>query len=78
MTKNTPSPEDVKRAIRARIEVCLALRDAIKELGSIPSGHLYANVCGSIDLQTYTWAIEQIKAAGLIEERTHLLVFVGK
>lgn len=73
-----PSPEEVKQAIRARIQICCALRDAIKDLGSIPSGHLYANVCSSIDLQTFTWAIEQMKAAGLIEERNHLLVFVGK
>ena len=73
-----PTVEEIKQAIRARIQICCALRDAIKDLGSIPSGHLYANVCGSIDLQTFTWAIEQMKAAGLIEERNHLLVFVGK
>ena len=54
----------------------LALADVtVKEAGSIPSGHLYAAICGKIDLNGYKSAIETLKRAGVIREQGHLLIW---
>jgi hypothetical protein len=56
---------------------CAAMAEAIRELGSVPSGHLYANVCGRMDQPTYERIIETLKRAGLVAEKNHLLTWVG-
>ena len=53
------------------------LGEAIQGLGEVPSGHLYARVMSKIGLETYTGAIEALKAAGLVEETFHVLKWVG-
>lgn len=63
---------------RAALSVILALTEAIRQLGSIPSGHLYAQVCSHMDLQTYTSFIERIKGSGLVTETMGgMLTWVG-
>ncbi len=61
--------------IGSALNVLMALADAVKEAGSIPSGHLYAAICGKIDLNGYKSAIETLKRAGVIREQGHLLIW---
>lgn len=62
----------------AYVEVVKSVADAIRALGSVPSGHLYANSCMQfMTLNTYTQIIETLKTARLVEEHNHLLTWVG-
>lgn len=67
----------------AAIGMAAALGDAIRSLTEssplrgVPSGELYARVMGRMDIRTYGALIGALKRAGLIEERSHLLTWVG-
>lgn len=62
---------------RAALNIVLALAEAIRELGRVPSGTLYANVMGKLDLATYEAAIRMLKNAGLVKETAHELEWTG-
>lgn len=65
--------EQVTAAIRA----AAAVGDAIRELGSVPSGHLYARLMGHMSLDTYNKLIGLLKQADLVKEENHLLTWIG-
>ncbi len=71
------SPEQAKTQVKAAIETVSAVGDAIRELGSVPSGHLYAQVSGHLDLQTYNKIIRILKNADLVKEENFLLTWIG-
>ena len=55
----------------------ITLCEAIRELGQIPSGHLYARVMEHIDMQSYDAIIKALVHAKLITNQHHLLTWVG-
>ena len=62
----------------AAIGIVAAVGTAIKELGSVPSGHLYARLMGHMSLATYQTIISNIASTGLIRvDANHLLVWTG-
>ena len=63
--------------IKAALAMVRAVADAIKALGSIPSGHLYAQVMGAMGLDEYEWVIRQLVGAGLVKQaQSGLLTWV--
>ena len=72
--KKQPVTETQKKAV---VETVLAVAEAIKSLGSVPSGHLYARLMGHMNLESYTKVIELLKNAGLVKESGHLLTWIG-
>jgi hypothetical protein len=72
--KQQPSPS---RQVKTAITIVAAIAEAIRELGSIPSGHLYAQLMGRLDLAAYTKIINTLKNAGLVAEQNDLLTWVG-
>jgi hypothetical protein len=62
----------------AAVRVVAALAEAIRDLGQVPSGHLYASVMGVMNLSQYQQAIGILIKAGLVEDRHHLLVWIGE
>lgn len=54
---------------------CVA--ELVRGLGSVPSGELYARLCGKMDLQTYTALIGALKRAKLVAESNHALSWIG-
>ena len=67
-----------KAEAKAAIQVVMAVGDAIRELGSIPSGHLYAQLMSKLDLQAYQRVIDLLKGAGVVkEEASHMLTWIG-
>lgn len=65
--------------ISTYMDVVQAIADAIRELGSAPSGHLYASVMGVIGLETYEHIIDLLVSAEFVRrDSDHLLVWVGK
>ena len=61
----------------AAVQFIAAIADAIRDLGEIPSGHLYARLMDRMDLRTYNAVIETLKRAELIEVKQHLITWVG-
>jgi hypothetical protein len=63
--------------IRVGLDVILAIGDAIRELGEVPNGHLYARVMSKLSLGEYEKVIGILKGAGLIKESANLLTWIG-
>jgi len=61
--------------IQGTIKVVAAIAETIRELGSIPSGHLYAQLVGRMTLEQYNGVIDTLKNAGLVREEAHLLIW---
>ena len=59
------------------IGTILAVRDCIRELHEVPSGHLYARLMDRMSLEVYTQIIEILKKAGVVSESGHLLTYIG-
>lgn len=57
--------------------VAVAVAEVIRGAGSIPSGHLYAQVMGRMSLASYEAIIRGLKGAGLVSERAHMLTWTG-
>ena len=70
--------ETLRAEALASVRVVGAIADAIRELGSVPSGHLYARLMGHMSLATYHTIISNIASTGLIRvDGNHLLVWSG-
>ena len=63
--------------VNSALHVVRAVADAIRELGSAPSGHLYAQLCGKLSLDDYTAIIRILVKNGLVTESNHLLTWVA-
>jgi hypothetical protein len=60
------------------LQVVQMVADAVRDVGSIPSGHLYAQVMNTLRLDQYNQIIGILKGAGLVaEDRAHMLRWVG-
>lgn len=68
-----PYTERVKKTV----QIGMALAEAIKGLGTVPSGHLYARVMGYVGLDEYQMHIDTLKKAGVVTEKFHELTWVG-
>jgi hypothetical protein len=70
---NAPSAKQ----LGAAVATVAAVAEAIRGLGQVPSGELYANVCGTLSLQQYEQIIALLKRADLVSESGHMLSWVG-
>ena len=66
-----------KGQILAAVETTKAVAEAIRELGSVSDGTLYAGVMSHLDLKQYRAIIEILVQAGLITNTNHRLVWIG-
>lgn len=62
---------------RAFVEIVASLGVAIKSLGQVPSGELYARVMGHLSLEQYNLFIGALKQQDLVSEKSHLLTWTG-
>jgi hypothetical protein len=63
---------------KAALQTVVAVGEAIKDLGSVPSGHLYARLMGHMSLETYNKVIGLLVKVGAVKEENHLLTWVRK
>jgi hypothetical protein len=61
----------------AALLASLAIAEAIRTVGSVPSGHLYAQVMSRISLDSYQAIIRMLKGAGLVRESCNELTWIG-
>lgn len=62
-----------REQVTAYLDAIKAVADAIKELGEVPSGILYAQLMNHLSLEQYDKIIGHLKSAGLVVEKNHLL-----
>lgn len=74
---NQSRGEEINKKIQGTIQIVAAVGQAIADLGSVPSGHLYAHMMGHMDLESFNNVIGMLKKAKLVEESNHLLTWVG-
>lgn len=68
-----------EQKVKALAELTNAIGDTIKDLGQIPSGHLYAMLCGKMSLSLYQNIIKVLVQAGKVKQHSsHLLEWVGE
>jgi hypothetical protein len=65
-------------AQKQAILMSVIILDTICELGSVPSGVLYAQVMGKMDVNTYNAIIGALTAAKLISRSNHVLTATPK
>jgi hypothetical protein len=69
---------ETKTRIEARLNATMAVAEAIKSLGQVPSGHLYTRVMEHMSLGVYQSIIELLKKVGMVtEDRSHMLTWKG-
>jgi hypothetical protein len=66
-----------KEQKEAAFKCVLALTESIKELGSVPSGHLYAQIMDRCSLSQYTQLIKMVIGTGLVTKDNNLLTWIG-
>lgn len=54
----------------------LAIAEAIKSLGSVPSGHLYARLMDKMELDEYNTIIAALEHVGIIRVTNHLITYI--
>jgi hypothetical protein len=64
--------------VKAAFGILQAVAEAIRELGEVPSGHLYANLMSKLTLAQFEQVLGVLKGAGLVREsNAHLLTWIG-
>lgn len=65
------------RGVSSAVAVVYAVAEAIRDLGQIPNGHLYAQLCGHMSFDQYSKVIAILKRTGAIDESHHVLRWIG-
>lgn len=68
---------DSRANASAAVSVMAALAEAIRALGSVPSGTLYAQVMGSLSLDQYRVALDILTGAGLVRVKSDEITWIG-
>ena len=64
--------------VKAAFGILQAVAESIRELGEVPSGHLYANLMSKLTLAQFEQVLGVLKGAGLVREsNAHLLTWIG-
>ena len=69
----TPIPQQISAALA----ITAAVADAIRELGTVPSGILYVRVMDRMTIEVFTRIIDTLKRADLVSESRDVLTWVG-
>lgn len=64
--------------LKAVLQMGMAIGDAIRDLGEVPSGHLYAQLMGKLSLANYEAILRGLARQGLIRvDGSHLITWTG-
>lgn len=69
--------ELLKKQVQTQLEILRAVADAIKELGSVPSGVLYAHLMSYMSLSQYERFISLLIDAKVISKSGNVLTWIG-
>lgn len=71
------SPRPTPAQIKAALGMTVAVAETIRELGSVPSGHLYARLMDKVDLAAFEAMIRSLVNAGLVKDQSDMLTWIG-
>ena len=63
--------------VRAALELILAVGDVIRDAKRLPSGELYARLCGKLTLAQYQQIIDRLVECGVVKVVAHELIWIG-
>ena len=66
-----------KEQIKATLDTVRVIADAVRQLGSVPNGTLYAIAMPHMSFETYQRIIVTLKNCGLVKEEMNVLTWVG-
>lgn len=66
-----------QKEVDAVKQIIGVIRDTIKDLGRVPSGHLYATLQGQMSLTSYQYIISILQASGCVEVKNHEIIWIG-
>lgn len=70
--------EVTKEQVRGAVDVVVTIAEAVRSLGEVPSGELYAvAMSAGLSLETYNKVLGILERAKLVENKGHLLRWVG-
>ena len=61
----------------AAFKVIHAIAEAIRALGTVPNGYLYAQVMGTLSLENYNTVIKTLTRAGVVSLQNDELKWIG-
>ena len=68
-----------KEEINAAVQLLVAMAQTIRQLKTVPSGHLYAHVMGKVSLEQYENLIGILIDKGMVKRRaSHELEWIGQ
>ena len=59
------------------VRIVRAVAEVIRELGEVPSGHLYARLMGVLSLDQYQQVVSVLVRAGLVRSQHDCLTWIG-
>lgn len=65
------------KIVKAAFAITAATAEAIRDLGEIPNGYLYAQMMQHMSLAEYQDVIKTLKRAHLVEENNNVLKWIG-
>jgi putative acetyltransferase len=68
---------DEQAKVKAVVQGIKAIADAIRDLGKVPSGELYAQLMNHMTLDQYNQVIDILKGAGVIDVKNHEITWTG-
>jgi hypothetical protein len=78
MATQSAPPDEYATVTAAALQVVRIVADAIRELGTVPSGVLYAHLAGKFTLDQYEAIIGILKRAGVISVTpAHVIHWIG-
>ena len=72
-----PTPAPSANQKKAAVALVFAVAETIREVGEVPSGTLYTMLMDKISYTDFNHLLGILKGSGMVEDRDHLLVWVG-
>lgn len=69
--------EPTREQVQAALGMAKAIADAIRELGSVPAGELYARVMPYMTHETFEGVVGSLVKTGLVKRANHVLTWQG-
>lgn len=69
--------EPTRSQVSAVLQMLRIVADAIKALGQVPSGELYAVLMPRMSLTTYEKMLSLLESSGVVTVSNHLITWVG-
>ncbi len=76
-TGGTMTKQFTPAEVATAAHIVIVIAETIRDLGAIPSGHLYAHLANQLELATFTAIINKLKEVGFVKEENHVLIWIG-